>query len=316
MQALRSTFLLTVILLAALPAAGQQEDLPRDLPPDLELARDLYQSSREAGISDGERRDRLRRSLDLYPTYLAHYELGKLERLTGDLPAALVSFEAAFDLTDQDEYLARAAYQIGVTHQRLGRYVEARSWLRRSLSFGGHAEVRDALRALELSRKGQLTTAPEILEEIEVGRAFGVAKAELRIHFELDLATLDHLGRRQADELGKALSDRRWRNRGEIFLFLGHTDLQCPGRSPSGVGCDRYNLELSERRAATVRRFVVDRFALAAGQVRTVGCGRQHLLSHRVSENDHYLNRRVVVMAVDPAADDFERLCSYDAGLL
>lgn len=303
----RSLLVLALLVLAAAPAAGQD---------DLETARGFYERSRQAGLSDAERSAWLRRSLAAHPTYLAHYELGKLQRRGGDLEAALESFEAAFGLTDQDEYLARAAYQIGMTHHRMGDFVAARAWLRRSLAFADHPEVRDALRELELSRKGHVTRAPEILEEIEVGRAFGVAKAELRIHFELDKATLDELGRRQAAELGEALADRRWARRGETFLLLGHTDRQCPRSRPDRPGCDRYNLDLSRRRAATVRQFLIDRYGLSAARVKTVGCGRQHLLSHRVSEDDHYLNRRVVVMALDPSAEDWERLCSYDAGLL
>ncbi len=289
-------------------AAGGQDPLDE--------ARARFERSQGPELTTEERRHWLERSIAAYPTYRAYYELGKLHRLSDAGDEALIAFKAAFELTDQDRYLAQASYQIGVTHHRLGHHVEARRWLRRSLGFQDHPEVRRALRQLELSRKDRILRAGEILHELEVERSFGLAKAELRIHFELNEATLDELGRRQALELGKALRDER-APRGRTFLLLGHTDRQCPRSGRDQLSCDRFNLDLSERRAATVRHFLLTHFDLPAGTIRTLGCGRQHLLSQQISEDDHELNRRVVLMVPDrPAADDRHRLCSDDAGLL
>ena len=151
---------------------------------------------------------------------------------------------------------------------------------------------------------------------MRVERTFGVAKAELRVHFELNRARLDRTGRRQADELGKALHHRRRETPGETFLLLGHTDRLCPRDRP-GTACDRYNLELSERRAATVRQILTRDLGLPAERVRAIGCGRDHPLSRQASDDDHYLNRRVVVVALDgvPADAGFE-LCGQDSGWL
>ena len=198
----------------------------------------------------------------------------------------------------------------------MDHYVEARRWLRKSLSFGDHEAVRRALRELELSRKGRIVSADEILDELRIERTFGVAKAELRVHFELDRASLDPAGHRQAVELGKALTDRRWQSRGETFYLLGHTDRLCPRDRPDRPGCDRHNLELSERRAATVRRVLTHELGLAPERVQVIGCGRRHLLSDRKTAEDHYLNRRVVVMVTDPPADGLDPLCGVDSGLL
>ncbi len=292
-------------LLAVAPAGGSG---------DLDRARFCFEQAQGPGASLPERQAWLERSLAASPTFLAHYELGKLRHRAGDPAAALASFEAAFGLTGHDEYLARAAYQIGVSHRLAGRWALARRWLRRSLGFHDHQAVRGALRELELSRAGRVVPAAEILDELKIERTFGVARAELRVHFELDRASLDPTGRRQAVELGKALADRRWQH--QTFLLLGHTDRLCPRGRPDAPGCDRHNLELSRDRAETVRRVLTRELGLPAGRVQAAGCGRRHLLSERAGDEDHYLNRRVVVLAVEPGTGDRERLCAQDAGLL
>ncbi len=281
---------------------------------DLDRARTLFEQAQRSGNPIEDRIAWLEQSLEAAPTFLAAYELGKLQRRAARPEGALASFEAAFGLTDRDEYLARAAYQIGLTHQAAGRCVEARRWLRRSLGFGRHPAVSGALRELELGRSDRVVPAAEILEELRVERAFGVARAELRVHFELNRASLDRTGHRQAVELGKALGDRRWRE--ESFLLLGHTDRLCPRGRNGAAGCDRYNLELSRDRAETVRRVLVGELGLAADRLRAAGCGRRHLMSRLGGEEDHRLNRRVVVIAVEPGSCEEERLCAEDSGLM
>ncbi len=281
---------------------------------DLDRAWVFFDRAQRPGVSSADQMAWLEQSLAASPTFLAAYELGKLQRQRLDPGGALASFETAFGLTGQDEYLARAAYQIGITHQRTGRHVDARRWLRRSLGIHDHQAVRAALRQLELSRAGRVVPAAEILDELKVERTFGVARTELRVHFALDRASLDRTGRRQAVELGKALGDRRWQS--QTFLLLGHTDRQCPRGQRGALGCDRHNLELSRDRAETVRRVLTRELGLAAGRVRAAGCGRAHPLSRQAAEEDHYLNRRVVVLAIEPGAVDRDRLCAQDSGLL
>ncbi len=297
------------VLLCLSPAVADGQE-------DLEQARGYFERAGREGISRQERVQWLERSLAAYPTFRASYELGLAYREAADHPRALEHFQRAFELTGQDEYLARAAYQIGVTHERMDRYVEARRWLRRSLSFADHDAVRQVLRELELSRKGRVVPAGEILDELAVERSFGVAKAELRVNFELNRASLDSHGHAQALELGKALSDRRLLSRGETFYLLGHTDRLCPRDRPDPAGCDRHNLELSEQRAATVRHVLTRELDLPPDRVRTVACGRRYLLSSGEAGDDHYLNRRVVVMVTDPPDGGWDRLCGHDSGLL
>src|SRR5262249_45416870 len=66
--------------------------------------------------------------------------------------------------------------------------------------------------------------------------------------------------------LGDALSDAKLR--GSTFVVAGHTD---------GVGGEQFNQELSERRADTIKHYLVDHYHLASGDLVTVGYGKTKL---------------------------------------
>ena len=67
-------------------------------------------------------------------------------------------------------------------------------------------------------------------------------------------------------ELGAALSDPRLK--GSMISIAGHTD---------AVGSDTFNQILSERRAETVKWYLVDNFKLAPAKLHIVGYGKQRL---------------------------------------
>ena len=280
-------------------------------------ARRHFERSQEAGLSSTARLEWLERSVGVEPTFTAFYEMGKV-RQEGDHRAALEAFSEAFELAADDRYRAQAAYQAGRTHLLMDHWVEARQWLRRSLELHDHAEVREALRRLELQRRGDVLSADEIQREMAVTRSFsveaGTSRADLRVHFELNSAQLDAQGRRQADELGRALTNGRSIRRKD-FLVLGHTDRLCPRGETDRRRCDQFNLELSQRRADAVRDYLVRYYPLTAADVRTLGCGRQYLMSQRDSSDDHYLNRRVTVMALGSSTVVLRQLCARGSGL-
>ena len=64
--------------------------------------------------------------------------------------------------------------------------------------------------------------------------------------------------------LGVALSDSRLR--GSIISIAGHTD---------AVGSDAFNQKLSERRAATIRWYLADKFGLSPADLHAVGYGKR-----------------------------------------
>ena len=66
--------------------------------------------------------------------------------------------------------------------------------------------------------------------------------------------------------LGRALTNPDLR--GSVFLIAGHTDAQ---------GADEYNQRLSERRAAAVKRFLMDKFDLSSESLVAAGYGESRL---------------------------------------
>lgn len=274
-----------ILLTLLFPLALQAQD-SRD------LARSYYEQSQTPGLSAAERQDWLQKSIDAAATFTAHYELGKSRRLSGDLDGALTDFQAAFRLAAEDRYLAQAAYQVGLTWHAKGQFIEARQWLRRSLAYQDHLEVRQVLKKVELSRRGTLISSEEILRELRLTKSFKVARAELPVNFELNQARLDPSGRQQAQELGLAMSSPLAPE--GTWVVLGHTDRQCPRSSRGEAGCNIFNFDLSGRRAEAVRDFLLEQFAFSGEKFRALACGRQHPLSSGGTADDHDLNRREI----------------------
>ena len=64
-------------------------------------------------------------------------------------------------------------------------------------------------------------------------------------------------------ELGKALSDPGLK--GSTFVVAGHTD---------AVGGESYNQDLSERRADTIKTYLVEKYGIAGANLVSVGYGK------------------------------------------
>ena len=93
------------------------------------------------------------------------------------------------------------------------------------------------------------------------------SKASIDLHeiyFEFNSAAITDEAEPQLRELGAALSDPRLK--GSVISIGGHTD---------AVGSDAFNQNLSERRAATVKWYLVDNFKLPPANLHTAGYGKQ-----------------------------------------
>lgn len=94
----------------------------------------------------------------------------------------------------------------------------------------------------------------------------GNPSLDLVIYFDFNSAKISNRSKASLDALGTALQDDSLK--GASIMVAGHTDAK--GRA-------EYNQSLSERRADEVRKYLVDKFDLAAGNVTVVGYGAESL---------------------------------------
>jgi outer membrane protein OmpA-like peptidoglycan-associated protein len=85
--------------------------------------------------------------------------------------------------------------------------------------------------------------------------------------------------------LGAALKDPRLSN--YKFKIAGHTDAK---------GSAEYNQKLSERRAASVRNYLIFQYDLEPERIETAGFGKSQLLDPAKPEDG--INRRVQVINI------------------
>jgi outer membrane protein OmpA-like peptidoglycan-associated protein len=115
----------------------------------------------------------------------------------------------------------------------------------------------------------------------------GAAAVSLTVNFASGSATLGPAAEQVLDQLGQALGSARLA--GYRFRVEGHTDT---------VGPEVMNQILSERRAAAVRDFLVQRHSVAAGRIEAVGLGEAQLLVATPDEVAEPRNRRVQVVNI------------------
>lgn len=109
------------------------------------------------------------------------------------------------------------------------------------------------------------------------------ASINMQINFEYNSADISGSSERTMATLAKALSSPQLE--GRKFTVIGHTDAS---------GSAAYNKALSDRRAAAVRRYLMDN-GVASSRLRAVGKGESQLLDS--SDPDAASNRRVEIQA-------------------
>jgi outer membrane protein OmpA-like peptidoglycan-associated protein len=110
---------------------------------------------------------------------------------------------------------------------------------------------------------------------------------DLEVNFDFNSAEITPRTEPQLRELGAALTDPKLK--GATISINGHTD---------GVGGDAFNKNLSERRAAMIKRYLVDNFQLSPSNVRTVGYGKSK--PKNTFDLNAAENRRVEVVNLAP----------------
>jgi outer membrane protein OmpA-like peptidoglycan-associated protein len=109
---------------------------------------------------------------------------------------------------------------------------------------------------------------------------------DLEIQFDYNSADISKTSLTAVQELGKALSNPSLK--GSTFVVAGHTD---------AVGSEPYNLDLSERRADTIKHYLVEKYGIAGNDLVTVGYGKTKLKD--ASNPTAPINRRVQVVNMD-----------------
>lgn len=110
----------------------------------------------------------------------------------------------------------------------------------------------------------------------------------LKIEFDVNSSRIRPNSFGILDELAKALAGPELRNR-NIFIN-GHTDSD---------GKEKYNLELSLKRASAVKRYLTDRRGIALTRLRVVGYGESMPLKPNSSKKNKQLNRRVEIVVAE-----------------
>ena len=162
--------------------------------------------------------------------------------------------------------------------------------LTRGLSVGA-PQVDPAVQAKEASfvasirnRKTRSLSLGEREEIAEI--ATSKPKIDLEIQFDYNSADISKSSTQAVQELGKALSNPSLR--GSTFVVAGNTD---------GIGSDSFNQELSERRADTIKRYLVQNYGLTGSDLVTVGYGKTKLKD--ANDPADPINRRVEVVNME-----------------
>jgi len=160
--------------------------------------------------------------------------------------------------------------------------------LTRGLSMGPQTETEPAASADQSkfvqTIRGRATRSLSTAEREEIAT---IAKTkpniDLEITFDYNSANISQKSMPSVQALGRALTSADLK--GSTFIVAGHTD---------AAGTEAYNQDLSERRADSIKRYLVDKYSIPSADLVTVGYGKAKLKdpSQPLAE----VNRRVQVV--------------------
>jgi len=133
-------------------------------------------------------------------------------------------------------------------------------------------------RSLSMGERAQITTMVKDKPKIDL---------EINFDYNSDRVSAKSLPSVQA--LGRALANPDLK--GSTFIVAGHTD---------AAGSDAYNQELSERRADSIKRYLVEKSGISSTDLVTVGYGKTQLKDPANPLAD--VNRRVQVVNTENKA--------------
>jgi outer membrane protein OmpA-like peptidoglycan-associated protein len=170
----------------------------------------------------------------------------------------------------------------------------AKKPLTRGLSAGPQTQTDPAVAAAEgrfvQTLRNRATRSLSVTEREEIASIVkDKPKIDLEINFDYNSADISAKSLPSVQTLGRALSNPDLK--GSTFVVAGHTD---------ATGGETYNQDLSERRADSIKRYLVDKFGIAGTDLVTVGYGKTKLkdAANPLAE----ANRRVQVVNMENKA--------------
>nr|WP_291869606.1 OmpA family protein [Bradyrhizobium sp.] len=184
--------------------------------------------------------------------------------LTAILSIATISAALSFGM-------ANAVAADDVTEDQIVRALapSAKKPLTRGLSVGPPAEPVISAEEGRFVQKirGRSTRSLSATEREEIATlAKDKPNIDLEITFDYNSAEISAKSLPSVQALGKALTNPDLK--GSTFVVAGHTD---------AAGSEAYNQDLSERRADSIKRYLTDKYGVAAADLVTVGYGESKL---------------------------------------
>lgn len=112
-----------------------------------------------------------------------------------------------------------------------------------------------------------------------------VETIDLRLEFDFDKATI----RPVYHERLKEVADYMKRHEDVDAMIEGHTD---------SIGTAEYNKTLSQRRANSVRQYIIDKFDISPSRISAKGYGESRPIATNETEEGRQRNRRVIAIFV------------------
>jgi outer membrane protein OmpA-like peptidoglycan-associated protein len=189
--------------------------------------------------------------------------------------------------------VAKAVAADDVTEDEIVRALApAKKPLTRGLSAGPQA---DPVISAEQGRfvqkiRGRTTRSLSVSEREEIATMVkDKPKIDLEINFDYNSADISAKSMPSVQALGRALTNPDLK--GSTFVVAGHTD---------AAGGEPYNQDLSERRADSIKKYLVDKYGIAGTDLVTVGYGKSKLKDPNQPLAE--VNRRVQVVNMENKA--------------
>jgi outer membrane protein OmpA-like peptidoglycan-associated protein len=178
-----------------------------------------------------------------------------------------------------------------VTEDQILKALAPKKPLTRSLANGPQTQTDPVTAATEgkfvQSLRNRPTRSLSLNEREEIAAIVkDKPKIDLEINFDYNSAEISAKSLPSVQALGRALSNPDLK--GSTFIVAGHTD---------AAGGETYNQDLSERRADSIKRYLVDKFGIAGPDLVTVGYGKTKLKDSANPLAD--ANRRVQVVNME-----------------